>query len=111
MNFVRDLELVAQEELDRYGIDSPKCLGREIVRMFVNLNSRLIPVVPRKVARSQCVQRMIDDENFDKEIKHSIKQIETKIRNGEDLNPHLSTSIKAGNFTDRLLADWNIYHL
>ena len=49
MDFVRDLELIAQEQLDRYGIDYTGHSDRQIVQMFVNLQSKLIPIVPRKV--------------------------------------------------------------
>lgn len=111
MDFVNDLEMIAQEQLKLFGIDYSGYSGHEIVRMFVNLQSKLIPMVPRKVLRSQKFQHKIEKETCDKDIKTAVLQLEDKLRNGEDINPHLSTSIKCGDFTDRLLADWNIYHL
>lgn len=112
MDFVRDLELISRNfldccKLDRYKVDYSAILGWEIVRMFAHVQSKLINQTPRNVIKSKKLQNSSNGET----IKQVLLEIENKLRNGTDINPHLNKTIFDGTHTDCLLADWNIYHL
>lgn len=108
MDFVADLEAVAKEVLDHYGVDySAAKSGQDFVRMFVNVRSKLIPQVPRNVIKSQ----KISNAKYDEAIRKALSTVEAKLKKGEDVNPHLSKTILDGAFTDYLLVDWSIHHL
>jgi hypothetical protein len=109
MDFIRDMELISREVLDFYGVDySSAKSGWEIVRIYMNVKSKLITQVPRNVEKSGKIQRA----SYSEAIMKSLSEIERKFLKGEDVNPHQSTKIfRDGTYPDPLLRDWRICHL
>lgn len=105
INFLADGSnfLKSQVQAMGYSVDetgSPK----QISFKYFNLLKRLIPPFPRQVLVSK---------NFScpPGYEKSLEIISNKIKNGEDLRPHLSKGIKDLDYKDILLNDWGIYHL
>ena len=83
---------------------------------FINLNSdkyfeklfylysRLILPSPRSIIKSK-------EFICPGEYETALDELEKKIVNGESLIPYLSEKITDLNYNDKLLNDWNIYHL
>ncbi len=108
MNFMNDLRSFAENVLDHYGLDhtsSEKTTA--VLRRWVNLQLRLIPVRPRKVSVSAKILAM----TLDTRQKHAFDAISQKFENGDEVNSHLSKTIFQEDYTDYLFTDWAIHHL
>lgn len=78
--------------------------NQHLIYEYSNLCERLIPAKPREIIYSKNFIRKVDCEN-------GLKLLEDKIRNGNNLTPHLSRKILQANYSDGLLFDFGIYHL
>lgn len=109
MDFIKDLEIIAQEMLDHYGVDySTAATREEIIRMYLNVRFKLIEQQPRQVVKSSKLQNKI----FDSDTQKGLAEIENKFCKGDDINPHLSKLVlNEGKYTDALFSDWGIFHL
>jgi hypothetical protein len=107
MDFIRDMELISKAVLDQHGMDYSAVAGWEIVRMFLNFQSKLIEQIPRNVLTSKNIQ----NSSYSEDTKKALAAIEHKFSVGEDVNPHLSKGLLNGTYMDQLFADWGIYHL
>ena len=76
----------------------------QISLKYFNLLKRLIPSYPRQVLVSNKFSCPV-------ELEMGLEIIKKKIRNGEDLRPHLSRRIQNLDYNDPLLNDWGIHHL
>lgn len=45
------------------------------------------------------------------ELQEALNMLENAIENGENINPYLSRRMKETDYQDKLLFDWNVYHL
>jgi hypothetical protein len=73
------------------------------IHVYLDFQYRLIDSRPRKIHYSSNFQ-------CPKELKKGLFQLETKIRKGESLFPHLSRRIFNATEQDGLLFDWGIHH-
>lgn len=105
INFLADGSnfLKSQVQAMGYSVDETES-PEQISFKYFNLLKRLIPPFPRQVLVSK---------NFScpPGYEKGLEIISNKIKNGEDLRPHLSKGIKDLDYKDILLNDWGIYHL
>lgn len=71
--------------------------------VFYNQLKRRIPPKPREVHKSR-------EFACPRDLETGLAILEEKIRNGDELNPHLSRNIKRVYHNDALLNDWGISH-
>jgi len=95
----QDVKEVVQELSSKNNYDD--VMASSIV--FYNQLKRRIPQKPREVHKSQGF-------NCPQGLETGLATLEGKIRNGDDLNPHLSRNIKRVYHNDALLNDWGISH-
>lgn len=108
MNFYKDLTRIAKNNLDRYDVNYADLSDdRRIVERWINVQLKLIKAAPRNVIKSTKIAAKQNDTN----IRDALTIIETKFKNGADVNPHLSKRIFRKDYTDCLFSDWGIYHL
>lgn len=90
----------------------------QLLVIYLNWRNRLVPARPRRVHRS----RSLECNPLSMTRKADIDRIVTKVTNGEDLTPHLSTRVKNGYESskikrnqrpdlDLMLAEWQVHHL
>jgi hypothetical protein len=105
INFLADGSDFLRSQLQAIGYSASATESPEQVSLnYFNLLKRLIPSYPRQVLVSNkfsCPQ----------ELEMGLEIIKKKIRNGEDLRPHLSRKIENLDYNDALLNDWGIHHL
>jgi len=70
---------------------------------YFNAIKRRLPVKKRKLFKSK-------EFSCPDELEGGLQIFENKIRNGDDINPHLSRGLKKLKYDDYLLNDWGIYH-
>lgn len=91
-------------ELKRLGYTVPPGTdSREVALLYFNALFRRIPQKPRKILKShefQCPPN----------LQTGLSWLEQKIKNGDDLNPHLSRKSGTLDYDDALLNDWRIFH-
>jgi hypothetical protein len=109
MDFIKDLEIIAEDMLVHYGVDySTTASGEDIIRMYLNVWFKLIEQQPRQVIKSSKLQNRI----FDYDTQKGLIEIENKFLQGDNLNQHLSKMVlNDGEYPDYLFFDWGIYHL
>ena len=89
-------------ESDGYDTSSVRCDGQAALRLYSELNRRIIAPRPRQILRAG---------NFaPSNYEGGIAKLENAIRNGESLSPYMSTTIDDPNFHDSMLDHWGIYH-
>ena len=71
---------------------------------YYDIADRIPEATPRDIEKS-------DIFLFPQEHEAGLKFLEEKIRNGEDIKPHLSRGVERCDNFDGLLVDWGIYHL
>jgi hypothetical protein len=95
---------LVKTELESEGFDLTDLTDNKISILYYSLEKRLISKTPRQIFKStdfSCPENLYD----------GLKQLEEKIKNGDDLRPHLSRKLKHLDDKDGLLFDWGIYHL
>ena len=76
----------------------------EICRRYGDLQTRLIPIRPRRVLVSK-------EMECPSELRKGFELLKDRIVQGEDLRPYLSRAVNRFEKPDDLLSDWGIYHL
>lgn len=70
---------------------------------YFNAIKRRVPIKIRKLFKAK-------EFSCPNELNAGLQIIENNIKNGDDINPHLSRGLKKVKFDDYLLNDWGIYH-
>jgi hypothetical protein len=106
MDFRKDFSLLLKESLRSFGIYlEPSISLDEIPYIYFNYIKRKIYPKPRDIVR-------VNSFSCPQELSDGLKNLENKIKNGQDLTPHLSKLV-LNNYKSRdyMLNDWGIYHL
>ena len=97
-----DLAEKCRIELQRAGYSVPDGSDEEIIRAYLNVQHRRVPIRPRrihKVSYSVPTEVVVGEQEF-------LKKVET----GDDLRPHQSTQLEKVDFEDGMLNDFGIQH-
>ncbi len=97
-DFFRDK--IVQLGYDEKGLDDPA----KSVRTYLSVSRRLVSLKPRRILRAK---DFVCPPNF----CQGLNNIESTIRSGGDLTPHLSDSIEHRDYQDQLHLHWGIHHL
>lgn len=102
IDLVADLQNHSERIIKNNGF---KCGDNEDwIRLYFNMQKRVISLIPRTVIKSK-------EFVCPTEYEYALEEIEDKIKNGNSIIPYMSDKILDLNYRDRLLYDWNIYHL
>ena len=84
-----------------------------VMLQYISMLNRLIGPKKRRVHISrELMSRISGTAQESKRLKGLIDDMKEKLENGDDVNGHLSKLIfKDMNKTDKMLDDWNIYHI
>ena len=93
-----------RSELQRLGYRVNFETDWELLVAYLGVNRRLVAPQPRTVVKA-------GDFCCPPEQVTGLRQIEKKLRDGENIVPHLSTKIRNATYNDGLLNDWGIHHL
>ncbi len=104
INLNNDWLRLIKTELESEGYDLTDLTDDKISILYYSLEKRLISKVPRKIYKAS-------DFSCPEYLEEGLRQLEEKIKNGNDLKPHLSRKLKKLEDNDGLLFDWGIYHL
>lgn len=100
---------------DEYGIeyDSSVIDYQAVMLQYITMLNRLIGPKKRHVHIShELTSKISGADQESKRLKALIDDMKEKMENGDDINGHLSKLVfKDMNKTDKMLDDWNIYHL
>jgi hypothetical protein len=107
LDFLSDLEKIILEKINKMGIKINYNDIHELVMKYLNIKIKTIDKIPRQVFYSNELNSSI----LGKSYYNSIKCIEKKFENGDNINPYLSKFSIKPNSQDGLLNDWGIYHL
>ena len=103
-DFYSDYSEIVRANLESIGYtDLPTDL-MSLLHIYYNYQLRIVHPTPRKIEKPigfQCPVALQD----------ALEKLENKIRNGDDINSHLSKNIKKYDYDDSLLNDWGIHHL
>lgn len=83
----------------------------KLLELYIYLQKRTITPVKRNVVLSKELINKITHKKITNDLINIINIIKIEIENGIDINPRLSKSLEQISFNDKLLNDWNIYHL
>lgn len=104
-HFMKDMERIMRQDILNIGYSEDAIDMEHVIYQFCVLYKRLIHNHPRKIYYADTFVRPTDDR-----YAAGLDALEAKIRNGENVNPHLSRTTKRINYKDGILFDWNIYH-
>ena len=104
-HFMKDMERIMRRDILDIGYSEDAIDMEHVIYQFCVLYKRLIHNHPRKIYYADTFVRPTDDR-----YAAGLDALEAKIRNGENVNPHLSRTTKRINYKDGMLFDWNIYH-
>lgn len=76
----------------------------DIALLYLNALKRRITVAPRTVIQSK-------EFTCPAAEQAGLAALESKVRTGTDIKPHLSRLLKRLSFDDSLLNDWGVYHI
>lgn len=84
-----------------------------VMLQYISMLNRLIGPKKRRVHISrELMSRISGADRESKRLKDLIDDMKEKLENGDDVNGHLSKLVfKDMNKTDKMLDDWNIFHL
>jgi hypothetical protein len=99
-----DWLILIKQELTELGYDLTGLSDDKISILYFSLQKRLITQIPRDIKKSSGFNCPID-------LIPGLDLLERKIKNGEDLKPHLTRKLKNLDDIDGLLYDWDIFHL
>jgi hypothetical protein len=105
IDFHRDwIEIVSQEITALGYTIPPGTTERNIATIYFNVLRRMVPAQKRVVHTSK-------EFVCPAEVQSSLEALRIKIRNGDDVNPHLSRKLPSPVYNDPMLNDWGIQHL
>lgn len=93
----------SQDELNSVQSES----AENLIELYSKLRSRLLIGRKRKVIIHNSLLR---NEKY-QQYRSSITKLKNIFENGSSIRPYLSNKVNKIYFDDRLLLDWNIYHL
>lgn len=82
-----------------------------LLELYIYLQKRMITPIKRNVILSNELIYKITHKEINNDLINVINIIKMEFENGIDVNPRLSKSLEQISFNDKLLNDWNIYHL
>lgn len=107
MNIEKDIKQIIFNELTKFGF---KCSTDEkleqLLGKFSNTKMKSVLQYKREVYKS----KELVSKKLDPIYENALGTIENKIRNGDDVNCHLSKKVLKPDYTDLLLCDWAIHH-
>jgi len=103
LDFYSDWIRHLKNTLSKMGYSVTNVSDEKIPIVYFNALRRIIPQKPREVLRSK-------EFYCDGGLSSAVEEIEKKAKNGENLNPYLSTSLKKADYHDTMLNDWGIHH-
>ena len=83
----------------------------KLLELYIYLQKRMITPIKRNVTLSNELIYKITHKEINNDLINVINIIKMEFENGIDVNPRLSKSLEQISFNDKLLNDWNIYHL
>lgn len=83
----------------------------KLLELYIYLQKRMITPIKRNVILSNELIYKITHKEINNDLINAINIIKMEFENGIDVNPRLSKSLEQISFNDKLLNDWNIYHL
>lgn len=83
----------------------------KLLELYIYLQKRMITPIKRNVILSNELIYKITHKEINNDLITVINIIKMEFENGIDVNPRLSKSLEQISFNDKLLNDWNIYHL
>lgn len=83
----------------------------KLLELYIYLQKRMITPIKRNVILSNELIYKITHKEINNDLINVINIIKMEFKNGIDVNPRLSKSLEQISFNDKLLNDWNIYHL
>lgn len=83
----------------------------KLLELYIYLQKRMITPIKRNVILSDELIYKITHKEINNDLINVINIIKMEFENGIDVNPRLSKSLEQISFNDKLLNDWNIYHL
>lgn len=83
----------------------------KLLELYIYLQKRMITPIKRNVILSNELIYKITHKEINNDLINVINIIKMEFENGIDVNPRLSKSLEQISFNDKLLNDWNIYHL
>lgn len=83
----------------------------KLLELYIYLQKRMITPIKRNVILSNELIYKITYKEINNDLINVINIIKMEFENGIDVNPRLSKSLEQISFNDKLLNDWNIYHL
>jgi hypothetical protein len=104
-HFKNDLKRILRQDILDFGYPSSEIDDENVIYQFLALLKRLVKKRPRTIQYADTFLRPTDPI-----IEHGLSLFEEKVKNGEDLNPHLNKAMGTINYSDGLLFDWGIYH-
>ncbi|OGU60968.1 MAG: hypothetical protein A2X64_02890 [Ignavibacteria bacterium GWF2_33_9] len=110
MNLKEDLKNILIHELTQLGENVSKSSNiKELVRLHINLLTKLIHPQPRKIHKSKIF--LTKEQILHEPFKKALQDICYKLEIGIDVNGHLSKQSTNPSYNDLLLNDWAIHHL
>ena len=112
-NFEADLRQIIYSDLNLSNVEKEnydKLNFIEVLSIHREFKSRLIPEQKYTVCISQELEQKIKSNNNPSDI-NGLQLIIQKLRNGLDVTPHLSRSVKNKLYNDALYNDWKLYHM
>lgn len=104
-NIESGLKRIFRQELEEIGYEVPEDISyHDLVYEYFVMHKRLIPTKKRKV----CFSR---DFICPEKLRTALKTLVNEIEAGQNINPYLSRTMKDVEYKDKLLFDWNVYHL
>lgn len=105
MDFVSDWTAILAAEISGMGYTLPAgATNDDVALLYLNALKRRIPAAPRTVIRSK-------EFTCPAAEQVGLAALESKVRAGTDIKPHLSRLLKRLSFDDSLLNDWGVYHI
>lgn len=83
----------------------------KLLELYIYLQKRMITPIKRNVIISDELIYKVTHEKINNDLINIINIIKMEFEKGIDVNPRLSKSLEQISFNDKLLNDWNIYHL
>lgn len=102
--FKPSLARIFKKEIEDLGFDTSKLkTDEDVLHSYCSYSHRLLEKRPRTIHKA-------DTFVCPEEVKDGLAWLESKIEQGESLNPHLNTTIQKDKL-DGLLYDWGIHQL
>lgn len=104
IDFFADWIEILRAWLSHMGYSIPQSADpKEIPIIYANAVRRRIRPIPRQIIKSR-------EFSCPPELQSGLRDLEAKVKDGIDINPHLSRCMKKIDCDDALLNDWRVFH-